>query len=105
MVLQSFMEIPSTRVKPSGSLYRQVLRRYRGVCQVILIIALEVDDLGRVASLLAGSQLDDARGERAYELAVVRHEDERPGVLVERGVERLDGFHVEVVGRLIQQHD
>ena len=49
--------------------------------------------------------LDDARGERGDELAVVRDEDQRAGVLLQRGVERLDGFHVEVVGRLVhQQH-
>src|SRR5882762_5091754 len=74
------------------------------VCEVVVVVAAEVDHRrGRPG--LAGPQLDDARGQGRYELAVVRNEDERPRVLVERGVERLDRLHVEVVGRLIEQHD
>src|SRR3954462_12991820 len=71
--------------------------------QVVLVAAAIVDHRRRRA-VGARLQLDDARGERGDELAVVRHEDERAGVFLERAVQRLDRFHVEVVGRLIQQH-
>src|SRR5436309_10401230 len=76
----------------------------RRALEVVLVAAAEVDHRCRVTRFLAGPQLDHARGKGRYELAVVRDEDERPRVLVERGVERLDRFHVEVVGRLIEQH-
>src|SRR5258708_40363745 len=66
------------------------------VREVVLVAPAEVGHLCRVARLLAGPQLDDARGERGDELAVVRDEYQRPRVLVERGVERLDRLHLDM---------
>src|SRR5882762_2328808 len=99
-----------TRTQGYTSNPARTIRRLGGghlravVREVVLVAAAEVDHLRRVARFFAGPQLDDARGQGRYELAVVRDENERAGVPVERGVERLDRFHVEVVGRLIEQH-
>src|SRR4030081_420815 len=68
-------------------------------CEVVVVAAPIVDDARRSA-VRTRLELDDARGEGRDELAVVRDENERPGVLVQRGVERLDRLHVEVVRRL-----
>src|SRR5882762_7762484 len=99
-----------TRTQGYTSNPARTIRRLGGghlravVREVVLVATAEVDHLRRVARFFARPQLDDARGQGRYELAVVRDENERAGVPVERGVERLDRFHVEVVGRLIEQH-
>ncbi len=52
-----------------------------------------------------GGQLDDASRQRGDEFAVVADKQQRTRVVLQRQVERLDRFHIQVVGRLVQQHD
>src|ERR1700731_3237732 len=65
--------------------------------QVLVVRAAEIRD-GAV-----GLQLDDTRCERADELTVVRDKNDRSGIFLQADLQRLDGFHVHVVRRLIQQ--
>src|SRR5439155_25414370 len=80
----------STRA-PLGAMTNPRGRRLRGshlragAREVVVVAAAEVDHRRRLARLLAGPELEDARGERGDELAVVRDEYEGPRVLVERG--------------------
>ena len=73
--------------------------------QVFLVAAAEIDDRRADLPALARLHLDDARGDRRHELAVVGDENERALVTIERAVQRFDRFHVEVVGWLIHQQD
>src|ERR1041385_7728413 len=72
--------------------------------EVVVVGAMVVDHRGRSTGF-GGLELDDAGGQGRDELAVVGDEDQGAGVLVEGGVERLDGFHVEVVGRLVRSEE
>ena len=50
-------------------------------------------------------QFDDLGGKRGDELAVVRDENQRAFVFFQRHVQRLNAFHVHVVGGFIHnQH-
>src|SRR5258706_11828223 len=96
---QGYSSNPARTIRRLGGSHLRAV-----VGEVVVVAAAEVDHLRRVARVLARPQLDDTRGQGRYELAVMRDENERAGVPVERGVERLDRLHVEVVGRLIEQH-
>ena len=59
---------------------------------------------GKIARTV-GRDLHDPRGQFGHEPAVVRHEENRAGVVLQAVDERADGFQVEVVGGLVQhQH-
>src|SRR5689334_18416396 len=65
--------------------------------QILVVGAFEVDEL-------AGAlDLEDARREAVHEFAVVRDEDQRARKLLETDLQRLDGLHVHVVGRLVHE--
>ena len=66
--------------------------------QIVVVAAgMDVDAFGR--------HFNDAGGQRGDEFAVMRDEDQRAPEFFQRRVQRLDAFHVEVVGRLVhQQH-
>ena len=49
------------------------------------------------------ANLNDARRQRGDKLTVVGYETKVPSYIFQRQVQRLDGFHVHVVGRLV--HD
>src|SRR3546814_8776743 len=55
------------------------------------------------AGHLAAVDLDDARGQRAQEAAVMGDEHERAGPALEEALEPVDRGDVEVVGRLVEQ--
>src|SRR4029077_12356545 len=87
----------STQKRAAGSAGGLSLDALR--LEILVVVAAEIADAA------AGFQLDDARGEAAHELAIVRHEDERPGIMLEADLQRLDGLHVHVVCGLVhQQH-
>ncbi len=72
------------------------LKHHPLATQVVVIGAAEVDHA-------AWAQLDDTGGQGRYELTVVADEDQRARVVLQRQVQRFDGFHVQVVGRFV--HD
>ncbi len=49
--------------------------------------------------------LEDAGGDPVDEVPVVGDQQKRPGVVIERIAQRLDGAHVEVVGGLVQEQE
>ena len=53
----------------------------------------------------AAVDLDDPRGQLAEEDAVVRHEDQRAAIAQQIILQPGDGVDVQVVGRLVQEHD
>jgi hypothetical protein len=72
--------------------------------QVLFVGSTVIDERGGSA-VGAGPDIQDPRGKRRHELAVMRNEYQRPLELLQGGVERLNRLHIEVVGRLIhQQH-
>ena len=65
------------------------------------VITLPVRDRGRLARLEVVHD-DDAVGDLVDELAVVADDDEGAGELFEGLLEGLNGFHVEVTRRLVE---
>ena len=53
----------------------------------------------------AAVQLDDLGHDAVQKIAVVGNDDDRPGVVHQIGFQPCDGFHVQVVGRLVQKDD
>jgi len=66
--------------------------------QVVLVVAWE--DLH-----FAGGHFDDARGQLVDEIAVVRHEDNRAVVILQRRQQHVLGAHIEVIGGLVEQQE
>ena len=64
--------------------------------QIIFVVA-------RPRRELAAIDLDDARGERAQEAAIVRDEDEAERCAAQKFLEPRDRRDVEVIGRLVEQ--
>jgi len=52
----------------------------------------------------AAVHLDDARGQPAQERAVMGHEDKRAAIAREEVLQPGDGLDIEMVGRLVEQH-
>jgi hypothetical protein len=74
----------------------------------LLALASPADELCPAA--VVGPQrfvLDGERplGDRVDQRAVVRHEENRPGERLERGLERLAALEVEVVRRLVEEEE
>ena len=70
--------------------------RHALAAQVVIVGAAEVDHS-------AWAQLDNTSGQRGYELTVMADEYQGARVVLQCQVQRLDGFHVQVVGRFV--HD
>ncbi|RMU70218.1 hypothetical protein ALP23_05335, partial [Pseudomonas syringae pv. apii] len=74
------------------------LERNALAAQVVVIGAAEIDHA-------TWAEFDDAGCQRGHELAVVTDENQCAWIVFQRQVQRLDGFHVEVVGRFVHhQH-
>ena len=71
--------------------------------RAFLLAAQVVVPVARPAADLAAVDLDDARGQRAQEAAVVGDEHQRPAPLLEEAFQPVDRGDVEVIGRLVQQ--
>ena len=54
---------------------------------------------------MSAVQLDDLGHDAVQKIPVVGNDDNRPGVVHQIGFQPRDGFHVQVVGRLVQKDD
>ena len=69
-----------------------------GIGQEIFVGALEVIDLPVL-------EMPDARGDFVEHVIVVGDQEDGPFVLLQGDVERVDGFQIQVVGRLVQHQE
>ena len=81
----------------------ELLLLQRLVREPLVLLAQEGRVVARPRREAPAIELDDARREALEERAVVRHEDQRAGVLGQEVLQPGDRFEVEVVGRFVEQ--
>ena len=76
-------------------LFERLLLR---VCQILLVRAFEVLDLPAL-------EMPDARGDFVDDVVVVGYQQDRAFIFLQGDVERVDGFQVQVIGRLVEHQE
>jgi hypothetical protein len=90
------LEVPAADVLALALLLQKLALLAPHPLEGVVVAAVELE--------LPGLEMDDPVGDAVQEVAVVADQDQRPGIALEVALEPKRRLEVEVVGRLVEQH-